>query len=137
MMGIHLVSRLGQSELPIQGNALGLPLLKEGQNFPAQFRLRRNAPIQTSSRQSRKLNLDHVEPTRRLGSKEELKLLREGKRLIGRQGTIEGMAGMRIEIVLHQADFLRLWPMLCQGLTKVGVFLHRAPGIDFGKPFAA
>ena len=55
--------------------------------------------------QSRKLNLDHVEATRRLGSKEELKLLREGKRLIGRQVTIEGMAGMRIEIVLHQAGF--------------------------------
>ena len=103
-MGIHLVSRLGQSELPIQGNALGLSLLKEGQNFPAQFRLRRDAPIQTSSRQSRKRNLDHVKPTRRLGGKEELKLLREGKRLIGWQGTMRARKDAST-LRMHQVFF--------------------------------
>ena len=37
---------------------------------------------------------------------------------------------IRIQIVLHQADFLCLWPMLYQSLVKAGVFLHRASRID-------
>ena len=55
-MGIHLVSGLGQGERLVQADAFGLPGLEKGPDFPAQVRLRRDAPVQTAPRQGRKFN---------------------------------------------------------------------------------
>lgn len=69
------VSGFLQRELPVDENGFLFSLLHQSQNFALHLFKRRNAAVETLTRQGRELNLNHVEPGRTLGGEVKLKTL--------------------------------------------------------------
>ena len=98
-------------ELPVELDALGISFSDNSQDFCRELLDSWDAPVKTSASDGREFDLDHIEPTGRLGRVDELELLREGKRLISRQKFIEGTGIVGVQIVLNKSNALRLRPV--------------------------
>ncbi len=90
----------------------------------------RDATIQTLLGERRKLDLNHVEPTRRLWRAVELEALREGESFFGAESFIKGAGRVRVQVVLYDSDLLCLWIASGQLFHKQCVFLFGAPRKD-------
>ena len=102
-------SRYG--ELPVELDALGITFPDNSQDFGCELVDSWDAAVKTSTSDGREFDLDHVEPTGRLGRVNELELLRHGKRLISRQMFIEGTGIVGVQIVLNKSNAFRLRPV--------------------------
>ena len=110
-MRIKLETSSRYRELPVQLDALGISFPDNSQDFSCELINSRNASVKASTSDGRELDLDHVEPTGRLGCVNELELLRHGKGLISREMLIEGTGIVGVQIVLNEPNALCLRPL--------------------------
>ena len=110
-MRVQFATSSRYRELPVELDALGISFPDNSQDFRCELVDSWDAPVKASARDGREFDLDHVEPTGRLGRVNELELLRHGKRLISRQVFIEGTGIVGVQIVLNKSNALRLRPL--------------------------
>ena len=99
---------VGGREAPIHRFSGGVPCALPRANFPDQGRLVRNPAIQTLPTQHVQFNLRDVEPTSVLGGIHGIQPPDQTTRFCRRERLVERRHRVRIQVVHHQRDSIRL-----------------------------
>jgi hypothetical protein len=91
---------MGNGKLPANGDTFEVAFADEGKHLSTEAVNRRDATVKTGTREGRKLNFNHVEPTGSFGGIDKLKFLGEGKSLVGGEMVVERGRSMGIEVIL-------------------------------------
>ena len=98
-------------ELPIDLGLLAVSFFLPGSGFVRKRLFVGNSPAKTLSRQNVQFDFGHVEPTAVLGRVNNLQTLDQPTSFLGRKGFVQGAQAVRVEVVHHQRNPLRLRPM--------------------------
>src|SRR6516165_1845311 len=112
-------------ELPIDLGLLAVSFFLPGGGFSRKRLFVGNPPGQALSRQHVQLDFGCVEPTAVLGRVNNLQTPNQPTRFLGRKGFVQRAPAVRVEVVHHQRNPLRLGPMhidqLANSLGPVGL----------------